>query len=191
MRKKKIKEILLVLGSVLWLSGCSEAEEMIYYSGDTTETTYSEAGNDTGGLEETPQILVYVCGAVQEPGVVAIDEDARIVDAILLAGGMCEEAAEDYVNLAAKLTDGEKIYIPTKAEVAKWEAAAQADTRVNINTADIDALCILPGIGVSKAEDIIAYREKKGSFKSLEELMEVSGIKENLYEGLADRIKLE
>lgn len=181
----------MLLGSVLWLSGCSEAEEMRFFSGETTETTYSEAGDYPGVLEETPQILVYVCGAVQEPGVVAIDEDARIVDAIQLAGGMCEEAAEDYVNLAAKLTDGEKIYIPTKAEVAKWEVAEKADTKVNINTADADALCTLPGIGESKAKDIIAYREKNGSFKTLEELMEVSGIKESLYEGLADRIKLE
>lgn len=191
MMNLKIKEILLVLGSVLWLSGCSEAEEMIYFSDHATDTTYSEQGKAVGVPEEETQLLVYVCGAVQEPGVVALSADARVVDAIELAGGMCEEAAESYVNLAAKLTDGEKIYIPTKAEVAKWEASEGTDGRVNINTADIDSLCTLPGIGETKAKDIIAYREKNGSFKSPEELMKVSGIKQSLYEGLADRIKLE
>lgn len=188
--KTKIKVILLGIGSVLWLSGCGKEEGMVYFPSEAASTTYEENRTEAG-VQEEAQLLVYVCGAVQEPGVVALGEDSRVIDAILLAGGMTEEASQTYVNLAAKLTDGEKIYVPTKAEVAVWEAAEATDTKVNINTADKETLCTLPGIGESKAEDIIAYREANGSFKSLEDLMKVSGIKESLFEKIADKIKLE
>lgn len=164
---------------------------MIYFPSESADTTYEENLTDADTGEEPVQLVVYVCGAVQDPGVVALDADARVVDAILAAGGMTEDASETYVNLAARLTDGEKIYVPTRAEAAELERAAAEQVKVNINTADKEELCTLPGIGESKAEDIIAYREKQGSFKNLEELMQVSGIKESLYEKLADRIKLE
>ncbi len=186
--KRKIKVMLCVIGSMLWLSGCNREEGMVYFPADMADTTYEEDLTKAGVQETETQLLVYVCGAVHEPGVVALAADARVVDAIALAGGMTQEAAESYVNLAARLTDGEKIYVPTKEEVAHLEAA---DARVNINIADKEALCTLPGIGESKAEAIIAYREKNGSFKALEELMQVSGIKENLFEQIADKIKLE
>lgn len=163
MMKVKIREILFVLGSVLWLSGCNGEEEMTFFPSDITDTTYEENATETGVQEV--QLLVYVCGAVHEPGVVALDAQARVVDAIQLAGGMTEEAEETYVNLAAKPKDGEKIYIPTKAEVAEWEAAESTDSKININTADTEMLCTLPGIGKSKAEEIIAYREKTVPFR--------------------------
>lgn len=188
--KRKIRRILFVASSILWLSGCSSRGDMIFYSSDTAGATYEE---DMIGEEsqESEVILVYVCGAVQEPGVVTLEADSRVVDAIALAGGMSAQADEDYVNLAARLTDGEKIYIPTKEETAQWESAEACDTKVNINTADKEALCTLPGIGESKAEDIINYRQENGSFRQLEELMNVPGIKENLFEKIADKIKLE
>ncbi len=186
MMRIKIKGMLLTIGSVLWLGGCGGEEELVFFPKQVTDATYEQ-----DMTEAEVQLLVYVCGAVQEPGVVALGTDARVVDAITLAGGMTLEAADTYVNLAAKLTDGEKLYIPTKAEVAQWEAAVADKTKVNINTADKEALCTLPGIGESKAEDIIAYREKNGPFKKLEELMNISGIKESLFEKITDKIKLE
>lgn len=190
MRKVKKVGLLLVIGSMLCLSGCGEEEGMIFFPSQTAEITYEEK-EATGVQEEKVQLFVYVCGAVAEPGVVELPADARVVDAIALAGGMTLEASRTYVNLAAKLTDGEKIYVPTEAEVMEWEAAEHTETKVNINTADKETLCTLPGIGESKAEDIIAYREKNGPFGKLEELMNISGIKENLFEKIADKIKLE
>lgn len=190
--KKISLGILLFLWNSIWLSGCSTKEEMVFFSSGTANPTYEEHITQEAGGEETAKpLLVYVCGAVKEPGVVALEENARVVDAIVLVGGMTGEADATYVNLAAKVTDGEKIYVPTVAEVAQWEAQEAEDALVNINTADKTVLCTLPGIGESKAENIIAYREKNGSFQSKEELMNISGIKENLFEKIADKIKVE
>lgn len=191
MMKRKIKVMLWVIGSVLWLSGCKEEEGMVYFPADYADTTYEEKVTEAGVSAVETQLLVYVCGAVQEPGVVALAENARVVDAIALAGGMTEDAAETYVNLAAKLKDGEKLYVPTRQEVAEWEALENTDSGININTANKESLCTLPGIGESKAEAIIAYRREQGFFEKIEDLMQVPGIKENLYKQIADRIRVE
>lgn len=183
--------ILVILGSCFWLSGCSDEEDMVFWASNITDTTYVETVTGTDCKEEKAVFLVYVCGAVQNPGVVAVNADARVVDAVTLAGGMTAEADETYVNLAAKLTDGEKIYIPTMAEVLLWNTQKAEESLVNINTADKEKLCTLPGIGESKAEEIIAYREKNGAFQKVEDLMKVPGIKENLYEKLQGKIKTE
>lgn len=189
MRKNSLW-ILLLLWSSIWLGGCDKEEEWVFFSSEATDATYNgDAAGDTS--EEVPSILVYVCGAVENPGVVALETDARVVDAITLAGGMKPEADEDYVNLAAKLTDGEKLYVPTISEVLQWEAEAAEESLVNINTADKETLCTLPGIGESKAEDILAYRNANGSFHSKEELMKVPGIKENLFSKISDKIRVE
>ena len=185
--RKYILRTLLCLWFLVWLSGCGE-EELVLLSSETADTTYNE---DVTESADKDRILVYVCGAVENPGVVALEEDARVVDAIALAGGMTSKADANYVNLAAKVTDGEKLYVPTVSEVVLWEAEASQDSLVNINTADKEMLCTLPGIGESKAEDILAYREANGRFRSKEELMRVPGIKENLFHKISDKIKVE
>ena len=188
--KKISLGIWLILLNSIWLSACSKEEEMMFFSSETANATYEEQVTEAiGGEEEV--LLVYVCGAVQEPGVVALDADARVVDAIALAGGMTAQADTTYVNLAARVADGEKLYVPTLEEAARWAVEEAQETLVNINTADKAALCTLPGIGESRAEDIISYREKNGLFQNKEELMNVSGIKENLFEKIANKIKLE
>lgn len=179
----------LIIGCLLGLSGCGAKEEMVYFSSGSADTTYEQAAEPSSAQPE--KLLVYVCGAVKEPGVVAVDTDARVVDAVALAGGMTEAAAENYVNLAAKLTDGEKVYIPTLEEAADLEGKEANGTLININTADKETLCTLPGIGESKAADIISYREKSGGFQTKEELMQVSGIKESLFNRLEDKIRVE
>jgi len=170
------------------LSGCDERGELSFFSDTTDETTYDgqSVGNEPALGNE--KILVYVCGAVAQPGVIEVDSRCRVVDAIGLAGGMTKEADETYLNLAGRLTDGEKIYVPTRDEVSQWTSENQENSLININTATLDRLCELPGIGESKAADIIAYREKYGSFESTEDIMKVPGIKESLYEKIADRI---
>ena len=168
-------------------TGCTEEGEEWYFP--VSSATNTEDKKLCGETEEiTDRILVYVCGAVKEPGVVELERDARVVDAIALAGGFGEEADETYMNLAGKLQDGEKIYVPTVIEVSQWNAEKRTDKLIDINEADVEELCKLTGIGESKATDIINYRETKGPFQKKEDLMKVPGIKENLYEKIEDSI---
>lgn len=173
------------------LCSCKEGDTMEYFQASTQTANYEENTYPQVEREEERTILVYVCGAVVEPGVVELPEDSRVVDALALAGGMTGEADENYVNLAQKLADGEKIYIPTCQETGEWKQQEFREKLININTADKDELCELSGIGESKAEDILAYRKKHGEFKTKEELMKVPGIKESLYEKITDKITVE
>lgn len=190
--KSSIVILLLLVWSIWGLCGCKRQEEMVFFTSEAAETENTELQNVSG--EETAlsaQIKVYVCGAVAEPGVVALKEGSRIIDAVVLAGGMTAEADETYVNLAAKLTDGEKVYVPTKEEAGMWQESQAEDDLVNINTADTEELCRLPGIGESKAEDIILYREKNGKFQKIEDIVNVPGIKKSLFEKISGKIKVE
>ena len=156
-------------------------------------------------------IYVHICGAVKKPAVYSLPEGARVCDAIATAGGFTEEAADDYVNQARFLSDGERVYIPEKGELSNLSAAQyaagqtvsgnsgsqstgsvqngnQEQLPVNINTATLSELMNLPGIGESRAESIIAYREKHGAFSTIEDIMQISGIKDAAYEKIKDRI---
>ena len=152
-------------------------------------------GNENGGepgMQET-MIRVYVCGAVANPGVVEIPQGSRAEDALGAAGGFAPEAAQEAVNLAEWVTDGQMLYFPTEGE-AQERKAQEADAAaglVNINTADAAVLCTLPGIGESRAADIIAYREANGGFESCEDIMKVTGIKDAMYQKIRDKITVK
>ncbi|MDL2300816.1 helix-hairpin-helix domain-containing protein [Lachnospiraceae bacterium OttesenSCG-928-D06] len=160
-----------------------------------TEQTHTEQTNakKTDVIEETQLIYIYVCGAVMRPGVVALPYGSRAEEAVNAAGGFSKEADETYINLAAQVSDGEKLLIPTMEEAL--EAAIEDHNKslglVNINQADIALLCTLSGIGESRAMDIIAYREENGNFKTIEEIMNVTGIKENTFKKIRDKITIE
>lgn len=141
---------------------------------------------------ESSNIKVYVCGAVANPGVVALPEGSRGEDALAAAGGFAENAWREYVNLAERVEDGQKLYFPTldEAESGLIRPLEADDGLVNINTADVATLCTLPGIGESRARDIIAYREANGAFESCEDIMKVSGIKTSVYSKISDLIKV-
>ena len=156
---------------------------------------------DTGDEKQTAQVCyVHVCGAVHVPGVYALAEGSRVYEALLLAGGLTEEASERSVNQAELIQDGQMIFVPTTEEaefgvaagaVSAGVAAGTADGRVNLNTASVSELMTLPGIGQAKAESIVAYREKNGAFSSVEEIMQVDGIKEGLYTRIKDKIRVK
>ena len=147
-------------------------------------------------------VVVDVAGAVAAPAVVELPQNARVQDAIEAAGGLAPDADAGGVNRAARLTDGQQIYIPRVGEVAAGAATApasgasaaagstgSADTSpggglVNINTADVAALDALPGVGPSTAQAIIEDREANGAFSSPEDLMRVTGIGEKKFEKL-------
>lgn len=145
-----------------------------------------------GPEAEPPRATVYVhiCGAVAEPGVYALPEESRVIDAVEAAGGLLADAAEEAVNLAEKVTDGMQIVILDQEEAdaeAKQEAERTAGL-VNLNTATKEQLMELPGIGESRADDILRYRESVGGFRTIEEIMQVPGIKDAGFQKIKDRI---
>lgn len=134
--------------------------------------------------------FVQVSGAVNSPGVYELSGEPRIFHAILMAGGLREDADVSSLNQAERISDGQKIVIKTRDEAAMEAATSADDGKVNINTADAKTLMTLPGIGESKANSIIKYRESKGSFNSIEDIKNISGIKDGVYNKIADSIKV-
>lgn len=198
LKKKYIYLAAALAASTALLGGCRDAGsgELILIGGAAEEGNQNSAAADAAEkMESGPvSVRVYVCGAVVSPGVVEIPEGSRVEDALSAAGGLSPEAAVQAVNLADWVRDGQMIYFPTSEETGQVWGNSQGgslfggEQAVNINTADKALLCTLPGIGESRAADIIAYREAHGGFESCEELMQVSGIKAGIYEKLRDKI---
>ena len=163
------------------------------------ENNTPEDRRDVGNSEKSG-IYVYICGEVINPGVYELSGDSRIYEAVDAAGGFTENAARECVNLASKVSDGMQITIYNREEAASLQAdsasvggnAGKSGTSgsglVNLNTATKEELMTLKGIGESKAEDIIRYREKSGGFKKIEDIMKISGIKENGFQKIKDSI---
>lgn len=186
----------------LFLCACSGNDGEVILIGDTNDAEEwhsDEPDEETSEMEDPEWIRIYVCGAVRCPGVVEVSAGSRVEDALAAAGGFAENANRYYVNLADWVTDGQMLYFPTEEELqggvlqTPWESSSgeSATGLVNINTADAALLCTLPGIGESRAAEIIAYREKNGPFESCEDIMSVSGIKTGLYEKICDRITVD
>lgn len=204
---KKMRTAVICTLLCAFLSGCGDEKALVILpAGEEAAVQPAETrpsggngaqteawGQETFKTQDPAEIYVYVCGAVMTPGVVRLAVGSRAEQALQAAGGFAAEAQTDYVNLAARVTDGEKLYFPTKEEAVELErtAGAQSEGKVNINTADVQVLCTLSGIGPAKAGDIIAYREKNGDFQAPEDLMKVPGIKENAFEKLRDKITAE
>lgn len=197
---------LLLFGSGMFLAKAWQVRnpppikyEVAEPSGEITGISESEPGFSK---DEEILIKVDVSGAVNSPGVCELSEGARIEDAIGQSGGFSDEADREWVsknlNLAAKLFDGDKLYIPKKGEVVgatvvgggALSAGSQKPAvggLININTASQSELESLDGIGPSIAQKIIAYRSGN-PFDNIEEIMEVKGIATGKFEGIKDRI---
>ena len=151
---------------------------------------------------EEREIVVYVAGAVNRPGVVQLAEGARAKDAVDACGGFLPTADTNGVNLAQKLKDGMQVTVPEKAPMAAEGRAAQGaptasgaarplpEGMVNINTADEKELDKLPGIGPAMAKRIVEYRTENGAFQAPEEIKRVKGIGDAKYEKMKDKIAL-
>jgi competence protein ComEA len=138
-------------------------------------------------------IFVHVSGAVVNPNVYEVSEGTRLYELIELAGGCVEGADTDAVNLADKIADGQKVYIPMEGEdvtVAGSSGTSSGTAKININTATESELTALPGIGESRARDIVSYRTKNGFFATIEDIKNVSGIKDAAFEKIKDYIKV-
>ena len=169
---------------------------------------------DTLSGEDMPLVYIHVCGLVSTPGVYGLPAGSRVYEAIEAAGGFSEAAVPDYLNLAQVLEDGMKIQVPDREQAEEWKARGLTQSgismgggtagvqtsgrtgsgeggskaRVNLNTASREELMTLRGIGASRADDIIHYRQEFGGFKSIEDIMNVSGIKDAAFEKIKDSI---
>ena len=152
--------------------------------------------------EPIKYIYVDIKGAIKKPGVYKLEENSRIIDAINISGGLLKTANTTYTNLSKILNDSEVIKIYTNEEVKKLEKETPQELPkveetptienklININTASLEQLQTLNGIGESKAKSIVEYRTTNGNFKSIEEIKNVSGISESLYEKIKDSITI-
>lgn len=186
-------------------------------SGKHTSDADIDNGSEAVSDKEMQQAMIYVdvCGAVVNPGVFQLAAGSRVFQAIEAAGGYLPEAALTCVNRAGVLIDGQQLYILTQEEMERqgldpaemsgasdgqmngsagtgqntgMTAQVQQDNRININTADEAQLTMLTGIGATRAQAIIAYREENGPFAAIEDIMNVQGIKEGTFAKIKDEI---
>ena len=156
--------------------------------------SHFDSSDDSTKDDSNTDIYVHICGAVINPGVYQVPAGTRVYQALELAGGSSDDAYLSGINLADKLADGQKVYIPAEGENAEGilsiDSGGVQSVMININTASEAELMTLPGIGQSRAKDIINYRVKNGLFESIDDIMKVSGIKEAAFEKIKDLIKV-
>lgn len=197
---------------------------------DTGGGATANLQKDSENAEKSGIIYVHVCGQVACPGVYPLSAGSRLYEAIEAAGGILENGAGEWLNQAAQVGDGQRIYVPSTEEVRQaqqggadvlqgtqgglsagqqgaegglyiaqqgitggqpsGQASSSADGKVNLNTASKEQLMTLSGIGEAKAASIIAYREEHGGFQKIEELMEVQGIKEGVFNKVRNQIRV-
>lgn len=151
--------------------------------GDLMRLQESWDGSETALSGRDAEIFVYVCGCVVSPGVYRLDDGARVYQAIEAAGGPAEDADTEGMNLAGPVADGDRVFVPRISTDADTASSPDAGiSLININQASAEDLKALPGIGQSKANAIINYRIKNGSFSAKEDLLSVPGIKEGIYD---------
>ena len=195
------KKSMLVLLAVVALAAGGA-----FYAGIHGQEEVVELDAGTAPVQEAQakEIVVYVAGAVNRPGVVQLAEGARAKDAVDACGGFLPTADTNGVNLAQKLKDGMQVTVPEKMTAAAQSAATQGVTggaqagaakslpegMVNINTADEKELDKLPGVGPAMAKRIVEYRTENGAFQAPEEIKRVKGIGDAKYEKMKDKIAL-
>jgi competence protein ComEA len=143
------------------------------------------ATSEATTAEPTAEVVVDVVGAVVAPGLYRLEEGSRVADAVALAGGATRKANVSAVNLAAPLVDGTQIVVPRKGEQAPAGgtagagasgAAGAAGGPIHLNSASLEELETIPGVGPVTAQRIVDFREQNGPFRSVDELDAVSGI---------------
>ena len=171
--------------------------EGIYENFEGVNNIKKDSINDEMNSE---MITVYISGQVNNPGVVTLESDKRLADAIELLGGTTEDADLNRINMALKIKDEEHYIIPKIGEEISGESLSMNNTRevgnetdsnkININSATIKELEDLPGVGEATANKIVRHRDENGKFKSIEEIKNVNGIGDKKYEDLKELISI-
>ena len=197
--------IVLFVGIIIFHSINGEDELLI--QNEVNEKDITNNINEESFVSEKGYIIVDVVGEVNKPGVVKLKEGSRIIDAINAAGGTTLNADTSMINLAYIIEDGVRIKIPKVGENlnetineevpegiimdgAIKESNDSSKTKVNINTASVEKLMTLPGVGEAVALKIVEYRQEHGKFKSIEDLKKVSGIGESKYKNIYELVTL-
>ncbi|USG63910.1 ComEA family DNA-binding protein [Brevibacillus ruminantium] len=158
-----------------------------------------------------PLLYVDVKGKVKQPGLYTFPQGARVADAVTKAGGVLPEGDVERINLAELLTDGSAVIIPERGARSACEQqevhsaltapaspitangpSASGETKgVNLNTASLEELMTLPGVGEARAKAILQYRNEKGGFRSSDELKKISGIGDKMYDRMKDQVRVK
>lgn len=184
----------------------SDSNEGVYVlSEEDNKMSVNEENSNTKKEKEvenisTKEVTVYVSGAINNPGIVTLNQGDRLSDAVDKLGGMTEDADFNQVNLAIKVEDekhyiipkiGEKIEIPVEQRQESALENKENSTKININSATIEELDTLPGVGEATANKILNYRNENGKFNSIEEIKNVNGIGDKKYEEIKDLISVK
>lgn len=188
--------LVLVISGTFYMSNKNSSEIVLSEDIISADEKIIEEQSVEPQKSECTDIVVYICGCVNNPGVYSIGQDMRVNDLVLLAGGFGADADLSSVNLAKKLFDEDKVYIPKKGEkIEETQAIVQSQSvntpksnKININTATLSELDTLPGVGPAYAQNIIDYRNTNGNFKTTDEIKNVSGIGDKRYESIKDLI---
>lgn len=211
--KKKIMAIIAI--SILLIGGCiyyflqdNQEDEYQNFEGEL-EVDHQNILEENNVIEQKAKIIIDISGQVVSPGVIALEEGARIIDAINAAGGATKDANLAKVNLAYLLEDAQKIYIPsvndkndtayvsegsgdeeiiTNENTQKSSNKKEEKLMININTANEGELQKLPGIGSSIASRIVTYRKENGKFNTIEDIKNVSGIGDSKFNNIKNNI---
>ena len=206
--------LLIVLLSIIYKVILSGKSASMFIKGEETsesaEETSDIAGEAASEGEQDRTVNIYICGAVNDPGVYELEAGALLCDAVENAGGFTENAADEYIDLVYVIDGNISVYIPTLDEIETEGAgawgnqqiyfradpalsseggadASNASGLINLNTASREQLMTLPGIGETTADAIIAYREET-PFTSIQDITNVSGIGESKYDRIKDLI---
>ena len=204
--------ISILLGGTIFILDRNDKdynEEVVNIFKEEDKEIEQEKEQSQEEIEEIPTVFVDIKGMINNPGVYEVENGKRINDVIAMAGGLTENADTSNINLAKIVSDEMTIIIYSKEEVLekykkevcicdcpyiendaciKEETDSNSSSLININTAGIEELMNLPGLGEAKAKSIVEYREKNGNFKSIDSIKEVHGIGEAIFEKIKDYI---
>ncbi len=161
---------------------------------DSSDSATEESQKETSRQDVT--VYIDISGQVKKPGVYSFDHEPRVVEVIEKAGGFTKKADTTAVNQAVMVADGTQLIIPVKGKKTGQGTAASAslqenaDPKININTASKEELMTLTGIGEAKATEIIAYRESHGGYHAIEDIKNISGIKDGVFKKIKDLITI-
>lgn len=193
--KSNINKVIFLVCSVIVcfvlirLGSGNDNDDISYLSEDKSSEKYDKDGNSN-----SEYIMVHISGEVKNEGVYKIKSDSRMVDIVELAGGLTSQADKNRINLSSKLKDEQRIIIPSLSQENLETPSVNKEVlntdKININTAGIEELKSLPGIGEKTAQKIIDYREKN-PFTKIEDIMLVPGFGQKKFESLKEYIKVD